>query len=195
MISAEYHDIDKRKIAINDNELSARLGRRCSHTDPELYRVFEAVLQTAEPRYAVTRVKLSYSDDGVASLGFASVSSSALTKNLGGAREAFIFVVTLGIELDRLLSRLSKTSRAEAFIFDAMASALAEAACDVAEAEIKGDLLCTPRFSPGYADFSIEHQKAILDFLGTPLHLGVCVGEGGIMSPMKTVSAVMGIKE
>lgn len=194
MISAEYHDIDKRKIAINDNELSARLGRRCSHTDPELYRVFEAVLQTAEPRYAVTRVKLSHNDDGTVDLGFANVSSSSLVKNLDGAREAFLFVVTLGVELDRLLSRLSKTSRAEAFIFDAVASALAEAACDVAEAEIKGEVLCSPRFSPGYSDFSIEHQGAILDFLGAPAHLGVCVGEGGIMSPMKTVSAVMGIK-
>ncbi len=194
MISAEYHDIDKRKIAIDDNELSARLGRRCSHTDPELYRVFEAVLQTAEPRYAVTRVKLSYTDEGVVNLGFSDVSSSSLVKNLDGAPEAFLFVVTLGVELDRLLARLSKTSRAEAFIFDAVASALAEAACDVAEAEIKGDLVCRPRFSPGYGDFPLEHQAALLDFLGAPSHLGVCITEAGLMTPMKTVSAVMGIK-
>lgn len=194
MISAEYHEIDKRKIAISDNELSARLGRRCSHTDPDLYRVLEAVLQTAEPRYAVTRVKLSYSESGEINLGFASVSSSSLEKNLAGAKEAFLLVVTLGSELDRLLARLSKTSRAEAFIFDAVASALAEAACDVAEEEIKGALVCRPRFSPGYGDFSIEHQAALLDYLGAPVHLGVCVCDSGLMTPMKTVSAVIGIK-
>ena len=194
MISAEYHDIDKRKIVINDNELSSRLGHRCSHTDPELYRVFEAVLQAAEPRYAFTRVKLSYTDEGAVDLGFATVSSSALLKNLCGAGEAFLFVVTLGVEVDRLLARLLKTSPAEAFIFDAVASALAEAACDVVEEEIKGELLCSHRFSPGYGDFSIDHQSALLTFLGTPAHLGVCVGESGLMTPMKTVSAVMGIK-
>ena len=193
MISAEYHDIDKRKIAISDNELSARLGRRCSHTDPELYRVLEALLQIAEPRYAATRVKISHTGAAI-DLGFATVQSASLVKNLADSSEAFIFVVTLGIEVDRLLMRLSKTSRAEAFIFDAVASALAEAACDVAEEEIKGGAVCRPRFSPGYGDFSIDHQGALLDFLGAPAHLGVCVGDGGIMSPMKTVSAVMGIK-
>ncbi len=194
MISAEYHDIDKRKIAISDNELSARLGRRCSHTDPDLYRVFEAILQISEPRYALTRVSVSYSESGAVDLGFAEVTSASLIKNLDGADKAFVFVVTLGIEVDRLLARLSKTSRAEAFIFDAVASALIEAACDVAEEEIKGECICRPRFSPGYGDFSIEHQGALLSLLGAPVHLGVCVGEGGMMSPMKTVSAVMGIK-
>ncbi len=194
MLSAEYHDIDKRKIAVSDNELSARLGRRCSHTDPELYRVLESLLRTAEPRYATTRVKISHTDAGEVDLGFATVSSAALTRNLADAKEAFVFVVTLGIEVDRLLARLSKTSRAEAFIFDAVASALAEAACDVAEEEIKGELTCRPRFSPGYGDFSIEHQGALLSFLGAPTHLGVCVCESGLMSPMKTISAVIGIE-
>jgi hypothetical protein len=192
MISAEYRDIDKRKIAVNDNELSARLGRRCTHTDPELYRVLEALLQIAEPRYGATRVKVSYTEGGT-ELGFLSTTSTSLVKNLAGATEAFVFVVTLGVEVDRLLNRLSKTSRAEAFIFDAVAYALVEAACDVAEQEIKGTLSTRPRFSPGYGDFSIEHQGALLEFLGAPAHLGICVGEGGIMSPMKTVSAVMGI--
>lgn len=194
MMSAEYYDVDKRMIAVSDNELSARLGHRCTHTDPELYRVLEAVLQIAEPRYAVSRVKLSYDGEGVVDLGFARVQSAALLKNLAGATEAFLFVVTLGAEVDRLLSRLSKTSRSEAFIFDAVASAVAEAACDVAEVEIKGDLICRPRYSPGYADFALEHQAALLAFLGAPAHLGVCVGEAGLMTPMKTISAVMGIK-
>ena len=133
-------------------------------------------------------------ENGSVNLGFTEVGSASLIKNLDGADEAFVFVVTLGIEVDRLLTRLSKTSRAEAFIFDAVASALVEAVTDVAEEEIKGEYICRPRFSPGYGDFSIEHQGELLSFLGAPNHLGVCVGDGGIMSPMKTVSAIMGIK-
>lgn len=193
MTLVEYHDVDKRKISVSDSELSARLGRRCTHTDPELSRVVDALIRESEPRYAATRVKLSYGDDGTVDLGFARVGSTALVKNLAGATEAFIFVVTLGATVDRLLARLSLTSRAEAFIFDAVASALTEAVCDVAEAEIKGTLTTRPRFSPGYADFSIEHQPALLDFLGAPLHLGVCAGESCFMTPVKTVTAVMGI--
>lgn len=193
MISAEYREVDKRKIAISDAELSARLGRVVSHTDPELERVTHAVMQTAEPRYAVTRVKISYPNETSVDLGFATVESTALVKNLRGADEAFIFVVTLGASVDRMLARLFATSRAEGFIFDAVASALVEAACDTAEAEIRAELRCRPRFSPGYADFGIEHQAALLDFLGAPAHLGVCVGESCLMSPMKTITAVMGV--
>ncbi len=193
MINAEYREVDKRKIALSDAELSARLGRIVMHTDPELERVTQTVLQTAEPKYAVTRVKLSYPTDSSVDLGFATVESTALVKNLRGAREAFIFVVTLGASVDRMIARLSATSRAEAFIFDAVASALAEAACDVVDAEIRGSTVCRPRFSPGYADFDISHQPALLDFLGASTYLGVCVSESFLMTPMKTITAVMGI--
>lgn len=193
MINAEYRSIDKRKISINDSELSARLGRVCSHQDEELFRVYETLMRTIEPRYAVSRVTLNYPEENKIDLGFTTVTSSALAKNLSGCTEAFVFVCTLGGEVDRLIGKLSKTSRAEAFIFDAVASALAEAAADAAEEEIKGERKCRTRFSPGYADLSLACQGALLDFLGAPVYLGVAIGESGLMSPLKTVSAVMGI--
>lgn len=195
MISAEYRTVDKRKIAINDNELSARLGRVCSHTDPELFRVYEALLREAEPKYAFRRVKLAYPTENSVDLGFSVSESAALIKNLCGCKEAFVVACTLGIEVDRLIARLSKTSRAEAFIFDGMASALTEAVTDVMESEITEGLATAPRFSPGYADFSIECQPSLLDFLGAPVYLGITVGESCLMTPMKTVTAIIGIKE
>ena len=194
MLNAEYREIDKRKIAINDKELSARLGRICSHTDPELFRVCEAVLQAAEPRYAVRRVPVSISD-GAVDLFFTKTESAALIKNLSGVTEAFVVAVTLGIEIDRIISRLSKTSRAEAFIFDAVASAVIEAAADVMEDEITEGYKTSPRFSPGYGDFSLDCQGALLDLLGAPVYLGITLTETGLMSPIKTVTAVIGIKE
>jgi len=193
MIRAEYKTVDKRKILINDNELSARLGRICSHTDPELSRVCETLIQTAEPRYAATRVELNWVGEYTVDLGFGEVTSVALTKNLHGCRECFVLVVTLGAAVDRLLSRIAVASAAEAYIYDAVASALTEAAVEVAVAELSAGTPCRVRFSPGYSDFSIEHQGALLAHLGAPEHLGVCLGEGYLMTPKKTVSAVMGI--
>ncbi len=195
MISAEYRSVDKRKIEINDNELSARLGRVCSHTDPELFRVYEALLREADPKYAFRRVTLSYPTETGVDLGFCVSESCALIKNLSGCTEAFVAVCTLGIEVDRMIAKLSKTSRAEAFIFDSVASALAEAVTDVMEKEITEGLVTCPRFSPGYADFSIECQPSLLDFLGAPVYLGVTAGDSCFMTPMKTVTAVIGIKE
>ena len=120
MISAEYHEIDKRKIAIDDKELSARLGRVCSHTDPDLYRVYEAVMQVSEPRYAYCRVPITVSDGGAVDFGFFKTESASLAKVLTVANEAFVIACTLGTEVDRVIGKLSKTSRAEAFIFDAV---------------------------------------------------------------------------
>ena len=193
MIKAEYREIDKRKIAINDKELSARLGRVCSHKDPELFRVCEAVIQSAEPRYAVCRLPISV-DEGVAHLGFTKTESAALVKSLYGAREVFVVACTLGTEIDRVIGKLSKTSRAEAFIFDAVASAVVEAALDTLELEIGEGLKLAKRFSPGYGDFPLSCQGPLLDFLGAPIHLGIALNDNGMMSPMKTVTAVIGIK-
>lgn len=193
MINAEYHEIDKRKMAISDEELSARLARLCSHTDPEVFRVYEALMREIEPRYAVTRVKISVSDDEI-DLGFCKTKSKSLSKRLVGCSEAFVLVVTLGGAVDRLITRLMKTSKAEAFIFDAVASAIAEAAVEVANEEVCCGLNTTVRFSPGYSDFRIECQAPLLEYLGAPTYLGVTLTDSFLMLPQKTVSCVIGIK-
>lgn len=193
MINAEYRELDKRKLVISDLELSARLGKVCKHTDPDVYRVYEAVMQTAEPRYVAARVKFSYPTEHSVDLGFATVESQGLCKCLSGATEGYIVVCTLGHELDRLISRLCLSSRAEAFIFDATSSALAEAAIELCERELVGDMPHTKRFSPGYGDFSLEHQGALLDYIESARYLGVGLTDGGLMTPLKTVSAVIGI--
>lgn len=194
MILAEYRSVDKREIKISDEELSARLGRVCKHTEPELYRVYETLMHTIEPRMATARIEVEYGEGGALDLGFCKTVSTALTKCLDGAEEALILLVTLGAEVDRLITRLSHTSRAEAFIFDAVASALAEAAVDAAEESACCGLVTTHRFSPGYADLSIDCQGALLDFLGAPAHMGVFLTESKLMTPLKTVSAIIGIK-
>lgn len=191
---AEYRSVDKRLIRIDDRELSARLGRVCEHTEPELYRVYETVLRAAEPRFAFSRVKVTYGGSGAIDLGFCKTESLALTRCLDGAEEAIVLLCTLGSEVDRLISKLSRTSRAEAFIFDAVASALIEAAVDVAQEEICRGLNTTARFSPGYADLTLECQGPLLDSLGAPTYLGVALTASGLMSPLKTVSAIIGIK-
>ena len=194
MISAEYRTVDKRMIEIDDRELSARLGRVCSHTDPELFRVYESVMKEAEPRYAVKRIPIAYPGEGAVELGFYKAESVALTKTLEGATEALVVACTLGAGVDRLIAKLSKISRAEAFIYDAMASALAEAVAELMHKELSRELNLTQRFSPGYGDFSLECQSALLDFLGAPHYLGVSVGDTNLMTPMKTITAIIGIK-
>ena len=193
MLKAEYRDIDKSKIVIDDRELSARLGRLCSHTDTDILPIVNAVIKEAEPKYAVRSCPISI-DGAEVTLGFGKVKSKALAKCLSGCSYAYVFALTLGIKIDRMISKLFKICGAEALTYDAVASALAESMCDVAQAEICGDEIASSRFSVGYGDFSLNYQSDVLDYLGAPTYLGITLTDSHLMVPFKTITAIVGVK-
>ena len=51
-----------------------------------------------------------------------------------------------------------------------------------------------PRFSPGYGDLSLDFQREIFRLLSPERNIGVTLGERLLMSPTKSVSAIIGIK-
>ena len=174
----------------------------CTEQSEEVSSLVKSCIDECLPHFSY-KVCYSYfpvalKEDSV-DLGFAVVKSAALAKNLKNCSYIVLFAATVGVGADRLIAKYSRTQPARAHMLQAIGAERIESLCDDFCSEISFEAkergFCTqPRFSPGYADFSIEHQGALLDFLGAPVHLGVCACEGGIMSPMKTVSAVMGIK-
>ncbi len=50
-----------------------------------------------------------------------------------------------------------------------------------------------PRFSPGYGDLPLALQPDLLHFLNAQRWVGITVGKTLLMSPMKSVTAIMGI--
>lgn len=133
-------------------------------------------------------------------LGFAKISSVSLARRLAGCRSAVVFAATVGTALDRLITRYSAISPARALLFDAIGAERVEALCDAfclelaAERAVEG--LCTrPRFSPGYGDASLSLQREIFGVLDCPRKIGVSLGEGLLMSPSKSVTAIVGISK
>ena len=49
-----------------------------------------------------------------------------------------------------------------------------------------------PRFSPGYGDLSLEVQKEIFSLLDCPRKIGVSLGDSLLMTPSKSVTAIIG---
>ena len=49
-----------------------------------------------------------------------------------------------------------------------------------------------PRFSPGYGDFALDHQKDIFQILECEKRIGLTLTEGNLMMPSKSVTAVIG---
>ena len=135
-----------------------------------------------------------YADD-VTDLGFCSISSNALYKNMTGCRSAVVFAATAGAGVDRLILRYSKTSPAHAVVTDCIASSAIEVWCDEINKMINSQYETKPRFSPGYGGVSLEYQKDVLTFVYAERKLGITLNDALMMNPVKSVTAFVGIKE
>lgn len=189
-----YHSIDCEFLKPDTNELARRLNTRRGYTN-ELIEKCEISLKNAiECKCCWRETSLTAEADNV-DLGFVKLKSRNLSKNLEGCESAFIFAITLGVGVDRLIKRLAVTSVSEHYITDALASGYAEAAMDYAEEVIKNGKKCSVRFSPGYGDLPLEIQKNVIEFISGEKLLNIKLGESFIMTPSKTITAIMGIKK
>lgn len=126
--------------------------------------------------------------------------SRNLSRNLKECSQVILFAATLGAEVDVLLHKYTLLQMSKAVTMQAAATAMIEEYCDeanqtlMAEYEKKG-LYLRPRFSPGYGDFPLECQKDITAVLETPKRVGIMLTDSLLMTPSKSVTAVMGVSE
>ena len=109
---------------------------------------------------------------------------------------AALLVCTLGATFDALARQVQARDFADALLLDGFGGAYVEAGCNAAEREIAAKLpgkYLTDRFSPGYGDFSIEHQRDFSRLLDTPRKIGLTVTESCLLAPIKSVTAVIGL--
>lgn len=114
---------------------------------------------------------------------------------LADCQQAALLLCTLGAEFDLWLRRLQARDMSAAVMLDALGSAYVESACDAAEAEIAArfpDMYHTDRFSPGYGDLPLSLQPALLE-LGESRRIGVSCNDSLLMTPQKSVSALIGL--
>jgi len=125
------------------------------------------------------------------------VKSRSLARHLTGCRSVALLAATLGIGADTLLRRYSVQDMEKAVISQAVCAAMIEAYCDEIENEIRGKpqvsgLCPTTRFSPGYGDFDLAHQKDIIGLLNCDRRIGLTLTGGYMLIPSKSVTAVIG---
>ena len=123
-----------------------------------------------------------------------------IARHLAGCGEAVLLAVTLGPGVDAQIRRAGVGDVAAGAASDALASALAEQVCDAAEAALRQlaageNLYLTGRFSPGYGDWPIQVQPELARLLDTPRRIGLCVTDSFLMTPRKSVTAVLGLSE
>ena len=177
---------------IDEREVLRYLG--CAKTaDPELKekisRLSEEFISAVAPRLVWRRLPLTADNDFL-------LAGEDIRGILKDCSEVVLFAATLGIEAERFLQRAQIRDMSQAVILDACADSAIENVCDHfcedLAALVKPSHL-TDRYSPGYGDLPISHQKVIFDVLDVTRRIGVTLTDSGLMLPQKSVTAIIGI--
>ena len=186
---------DKSCIKVNQSEAMRYLGvKEMDDATGSLYtQGAKEMYDVAEPRAIYIKVPIDVQNDTV-DFGFMKVNSRKLAKNLIDCNEAYVFCATLGMGVDRHFERLNKISSAKAMVFSAVGSSLVEGLCDYVNEMLSQNKETKPRFSCGYGDFCLEHQADILKALDANKRLGIFLTDSYMMVPVKTVTAIIGIR-
>lgn len=124
--------------------------------------------------------------------------SKSLSAHLEGCEKLFILAATLGTGADSLIRRYSITDIANSSMLQAIAASLMETYCDRVQSELEKQLASEGlylkhRFSPGYGDLSMEHQRDVIRLLQAEKTIGLTLSESLMMIPTKSVTAIIGV--
>ena len=123
------------------------------------------------------------------------LSSRQLARNLDGCSRVILFAATVGVGIDRLITKYSRIAPSRALMLQAIGAERIEALCDAFCADMEKQMGASlrPRFSPGYGDLPLSVQKNIIALLDTPKRIGLSLNDSLMMSPTKSVTAFAGI--
>lgn len=111
---------------------------------------------------------------------------------------AVLLAVTMGREAETAIRRVQVRDVGKGLVLDCCISAAVEMACNQwqaqmeKEASTRGEYL-TDRFSPGYGDLPLSLQKDFLEVLDASRKIGLCATPEFLLTPRKSVTAVLGI--
>ncbi len=133
-------------------------------------------------------------------LGFVKLRSSDLAKNLRGCTAVVAFGATVGLSVDRMITKYGVLRPAKALFMQSLGAERVEALCDafcqgLREEKEREGLALHPRFSPGYGDCPLSLQKDLIRVLDAPKRIGLTVNESLLLSPAKSVTALVGIEK
>ena len=189
---------DRNTLKISEREALRYLGYGSKEPDEgtrwAIDRLLPALREEICPRGCYCILPVTVSENGILRLGELPLESYDLCRCLADASSAILFAATLGISTDRFLSRTMARSESDGVIADALASAAVEGLCDALEEYLSEEFPHRrPRFSAGYGDLPLHTQRDLLNAVSAPRLLGLTLTESLMMTPTKSVSAIVGI--
>ena len=162
-----------------------------------LQECLKAAKGAAQCRAVWRRYPLKADGEGL-DLGFARTDSKDLKRHLEGCGEILLFACTAGTETDRRIARAKLQSAAKGLLMHAIGAQQVEGGCDKLcrlLAEQFPDRQLTDRYSPGYGDLPLEMQRDVMKALDCGRTVGITLSDSLLMTPSKSVTAIIGMKE
>ena len=156
------------------------------------------LLAAVHPRWAWREASLTHEAGGVRLESGFLLPGADLKGHLSGCSRAAVFCATLGAEVDTLIRRAERRDMTRALALDCCASAAVEELCDQIDLELQSKFpgcFFPYRYSPGYGDLPLEIQEELLNLLDAPRRVGLCTNESFLLTPRKSVTAILGISE
>jgi hypothetical protein len=122
----------------------------------------------------------------------------SISRLLSRSSAAALMAVTIGLKLEETIAQETQAGNLEkALALDVIGSEAAEAAAEALNVHLislarQEKLLLTRRYSPGYGDFSLDNQSQLFHALSLE-DLGISIDENFVLTPKKTITAVIGV--
>lgn len=162
-----------------------------------VHEQYHRIREASAPKSLFSLFRTDVRDTQIIFDGSFSIIGKDLADTCRGCDRAVLMAVTLGSQVDMLIRRSQKEDMSEAVILDACASAEADRIADMTEKEIMASIsdyeFLTMRFSPGYGDVSPMESAKIITALSADKKIGLKLTRTGMLIPLKSVTAVMGI--
>lgn len=193
-------------VDIPVNEVRRYMGYHgIAEVTPDMQeRISKAVDQVSaqsHPRLVIKEFRISVSEKAVvihAENEDVTLESESLCRNLSGCQRALLLAATIGPSCDMLVRRAAVKSAVDAAVYQAAGAAAIEAFLDSENDRLRkeyeaDDLYLRPRFSPGYGDLKLDHQKDWFRLLDISKQAGIELTDSLLMVPTKSVTAIIGI--
>lgn len=146
----------------------------------------------------VDHIKIDFESYTISSGKIVFNTNKIITVKLKGAEQAAIFMCTAGEKISAMINKyFSIGDLMNGYALDTLANIAVDAAMDHIQYQLQNEmkaqsLKITNRFSPGYCDWELSEQEKIFSLFPAS-RLGVSLSSSYLMSPVKTVSGLIGI--
>lgn len=187
------------KLDLPKNKVLKYLGHRGQDLTPIndiLDETIEKVKQASNIKSLIDyQTIVSRNENSVALENGLVLSGNSITKLLAECGETAVIMATLGRDFDLMTMKYQTLSPLKAIIADAAGSAYIEEVMDHINNEIMSKKKnITRRFSPGFGDLDIKVNKELIRIYNAERRLGITINQNYLMSPMKSVTAFIGIR-